>query len=1163
MTRWGAALAIAIALAGSTAQAQIVPDGTLGGESSQLNPNVDLNGQWVDLIEGGAIRGSNLFHSFLEFNVNNGQGAYFANPADILNIFSRVTGGNPSQILGTLGVNGNANLFLLNPHGILFGPNARLDIRGSFVGTTADSFVFGNGLEYSAIAPGSPSPLLTVNITPGLQYGSNAGQITNRGILETGGDLLLAGGNLDLQGQLQAGGNLTLRALDTLKIRDSDVSPFIAAAGGNFLVQGDRAVDIFALNHADSGLFSGGNMTFRSANPVGGDAHYWSGGNFRIEQLDGSLGDLYSPNDPIVLAVGNVTFGDYTGASLHILAGGSVTIGDVEIDDIDATNSIYPTNPNNFLSSLATFTSTEGNTVTVEGNKYYTLDIRAGVDWNKISGFSGANQIFGSITPTPNFSTLDRADITSGNIETLLQPPPGSRTGGNVFLTNQYFANSLPGSITINGKIDTEDFKGGGTILIDSRQSISHQEITTSAYDLLGNKNFQGNGGNISILAQESIVQGGEIRADGLFGGNITIMNQNSLSLNHSVFSRSYTSANNGQGGTIRLNTSSLLNLQNGAKISTLNLGFGNAGNIVANAETIAIQNTFGQEQQSGFYANTIGVGNAGNIKLNASDINLDYGFVFANTYRDIDSPTQPLGNAGEISVNADRLTLKNGSYFNTSSDSEGQGGRITISVSESVHLIGTESRGLPSAFIFGGFQSGDAGELNIDTKKLSILDGGIVSGTAYGSGKAGNMNINASNSVEVMGSGSNAPSSLLYETAGQGNAGNFNLSTQKLIIRDGGNISAQSIGTGNAGTFNVSASDITISGMSGNGRYRSRLFFNTSESGNAGQLNINTQRLTVDNGGQISATTSGSGQGGLLNVNAAESIDIVGDGSGLFFESFGSGNARGISLNTGDFTVQNGGEVTVSGTGTGSAGNLEISARSILLFDRGNLLARTVSGEGGNINLQVANDVWLRYNSNILTEALGTGNGGNISITAGGFVLAVLSENSDIAATAIEGKGGNIFVQAQGVFGFSNPGRLVRTSESDLSASSSFGIDGTTTLIVDNFQPDVDLPEGLAEQPIGDRCQTRHGTNSTARGEFYETGRGGIPTTPDNILDSRSLHLGWIELEKIDDDPTSFNEPLTEINEAQGWIKLANGEVILISERSQNSHERTTCYPL
>ena len=96
---------------GESALAQIIPDGTLGEESSTVMP---LNGQ-AERIDGGATRGSNLFHSFQEFNINEGRGAYFANPAVIENIFSRVTGSNPSHLLGTLGVLGNANLFFLNP----------------------------------------------------------------------------------------------------------------------------------------------------------------------------------------------------------------------------------------------------------------------------------------------------------------------------------------------------------------------------------------------------------------------------------------------------------------------------------------------------------------------------------------------------------------------------------------------------------------------------------------------------------------------------------------------------------------------------------------------------------------------------------------------------------------------------------------------------------------------------------------------------------------------------------------------------------------------------------------------------------------------------------------------------------------------------------------
>ncbi|MHC5721296.1 MAG: two-partner secretion domain-containing protein, partial [Nostoc sp.] len=95
--------------------AQLIPDNTLGIERSQVIPINQNN----DRIEGGAARGTNLFHSFQDFNVGVGRGIYFANPQGITNIFSRVTGSNSSNIFGKLGVLGNANLFLLNTNGIV------------------------------------------------------------------------------------------------------------------------------------------------------------------------------------------------------------------------------------------------------------------------------------------------------------------------------------------------------------------------------------------------------------------------------------------------------------------------------------------------------------------------------------------------------------------------------------------------------------------------------------------------------------------------------------------------------------------------------------------------------------------------------------------------------------------------------------------------------------------------------------------------------------------------------------------------------------------------------------------------------------------------------------------------------------------------------------
>ncbi|WP_413201396.1 filamentous hemagglutinin N-terminal domain-containing protein, partial [Nostoc piscinale] len=118
--------------------AQVTPDGTL---------NTAVSGSNHYSITNGTRVGNNLFHSFSQFSIPTGSSASFDNATDIQNIFSRVTGGNLSNIDGRVSANGNANLFLLNPAGMIFGKNASLNIGGSFIGTTANSIKFADGSE--------------------------------------------------------------------------------------------------------------------------------------------------------------------------------------------------------------------------------------------------------------------------------------------------------------------------------------------------------------------------------------------------------------------------------------------------------------------------------------------------------------------------------------------------------------------------------------------------------------------------------------------------------------------------------------------------------------------------------------------------------------------------------------------------------------------------------------------------------------------------------------------------------------------------------------------------------------------------------------------------------------------------------------------------------
>lgn len=209
---WASWLAMSGAIAwGNSALAQVMPDNSLGIESSQVTSPSPGAFQ----IDGGATRGANLFHSFAQFSVPTGGEAYFRNASSIQNIISRVTGGVESNIDGLLRANGTANLFLLNPNGIIFGKDASLNIGGSFVATTANAIQFSGLGIFSASNPKSPA-LLTVNPSALLFNQIAAAPIQNNSVSLAGLDpsglnsfglrvpdgqsLLLVGGDISIDG---------------------------------------------------------------------------------------------------------------------------------------------------------------------------------------------------------------------------------------------------------------------------------------------------------------------------------------------------------------------------------------------------------------------------------------------------------------------------------------------------------------------------------------------------------------------------------------------------------------------------------------------------------------------------------------------------------------------------------------------------------------------------------------------------------------------------------------------------------------------------------------------------------------------------------------------------------------------------------------------------
>lgn len=1182
---WAAVLLGAV---GTPAAAQIVPDQTLGAEGSRATSNVLIRGASGDLVEGGAVRGSNLFHSFQQFNVNGNQRVYFANPVGVQNIFSRVTGSNASNILGTLGVDGNANLFLLNPNGILFGKNAQLDVRGSFLATTADRFTFPDGSTFGA-SNSQAAPLLTMSTPVGVQYGQVSGTIANQGNLATGQDLTLAANNLDLQGQIQSGGDLTLQAQDTVRIRDSVAQPFTATAGSKLLIQGDRSIDIFALSHPASGFFSGSDLILRSANTVGGDAHFQSGGNFRIEQMDSTAGSLFSPHDPIILADGDVTLGDYTGASLHILAGGSVTLGNISITGAGNTNdTINVDNPDPFLASLAKVELSNGNKISIDGRSL-TLDVRAGVDWSQFSDFPGNTSIG---TPAPLATPATSANIAVGNVNF------DSDFGGMVFLSNQYLPNkSLPAVSEISvGEIDTGGNSGGGNIFIDARDHLTTRDLLiTSAFSESGSSgnillraggdlqvmddldaasmnksgSLLGRSGNIDAWAGGSLTlkPGANILVNGTVGGDVTLKSNGDISIAKSEINAS--SKNDDPTlnySQIRIESLGGSVFLSDVKINAENAGSAFAGDLIVNAlnrveianSTISGDGYFGtisigkSPEGGSLTPQTViidnskltttnklieGAENAGFVEILAT------GNISIRNKSTLSTTTTGTGSGGNIHIETGSLSLEQ-SDLDAETHGFGAAGDILIVAKDRVALTGgriSNNLGAGAAVV-----TDRQGDITIAARSLSITQGGIISSSVNkaadnlpaAKGNAGTINLQIAEQTSL--SGADSRIRTVIGAGAEGNGGTITLDTGSLILDNGAAISASTIGIGNAGQISITAQDDVL--LQRGGRISSAV--RSGAKGNASTIQLNSGSLHLTGDSQIEALVEAQAQG----------------------------NGGDITLTSPDITLLNGARITADSKaigGAGLAGNLTISTNVLKLNNKASITAGTIGGNGGSIQITARDLLLLRHNSEISTTA-GTpasgGNGGKITINASkGFLIAVPKENSDVIANAFGGKGGKISISANRILGLTQRSRLtpsqlneIRTNgTSDISASSDVGADGeisTSTLQVDPSQGLTEIPVDLVDPSslIAQNCQPGSAV-AARRSEFVITGRGGLPPSPGEAQSSDAVSVPWVnsspsvaqKLVRASVAP-SVAEPLVE---AQGITIAANGTAFLTTQ--------------
>ncbi|MBX2864648.1 MAG: S-layer family protein, partial [Leptolyngbyaceae cyanobacterium MAG.088] len=479
--------------------------------------------------------------------------------------------------------------------------------------------------------------------------------------------------------------------------------------------------------------------------------------------------------------------------------------------------------------------------------------------------------------------------------------------------------------------------------------------------------------------------------------------------------------------------------------------------------------------------------------------------------------------------------------------------------------FLGTTT--LSSGFISG---KGNGGDLEINANNLTLTEGAFIGSFVeeFGFGDAGNVTLNIQDSIFLEDQAQIISSSVFNSV---GDSGRIQINTGDLSLVDGSIIISSVFGDGDAGSIIVDARDsITIDGAAGEflpSAIASDVF--TDATGQGGIINLTTAVLTVTNGGTITASTDGDGNAGSVTINATESATFDGIGPfdrvssvGVIADENTTGVAGTLTVETPFLQVLNGAEITAETLGgTGTGGNLIIRADELRLENQASLTAETVNTDGGNITLDVGPLLLLRNGSEITATAgenANFGNGGNIAINMpDGFIVAVLDEDSNIEANAFLGDGGNVNIVAQGLFGIEFQENS--TLQSDITASSDFGLQGSVTIETPDVDPSKDLatlPTDLvdASRLVAQGCGDRD--IATSLGEFTITGRGGLPPTPEQLTAQTSL-AEWETLDTPEQVQSSAqpidseleSRTIQQIEEFQGWIVNDRGDVVLTAD--------------
>ncbi|PMB40078.1 hypothetical protein CEN40_22860 [Fischerella thermalis CCMEE 5205] len=925
--------------ASSISQAQISPDGTLPTNVNQINN--------VFEITGGTQAGSNLFHSFRQFSVPNGSEAFFNNIGNIniVNIINRVTGGSVSNIDGLIKENYGANLILINPSGINFGPNAQLSIGGSFLGSTASSLKFADGTEFSATDIQN-SPLLTISVPVGLQFGQNPAAINVQG----------QGHNLSVESQIFSPftrgetAGLEVQPGQTLVLVGGD----IVLDGGVLTAEGGRL---------ELGSVGGNSLVSLVANP--GQA--WSLGyqgvpSFKdIEMRSRAILDTSGTGSGSIQIQGrNITLQE--GSAVLIQTQGTESAGNIDINASEslqlvgttadgqvATNifaetigggksgNINITTPrlvvrDGAVISAATYTSAPSGNVTVNAPEFVEVNGFSPVNPNRFSTISAATYSIGNAGKL-TISTKRVTATDGGNIASITA---GTGSGGNVVVNASELVELIGVAPLVFAPSQITAGTGGpgpaGNVTINTQRLVVKDGGRVDASTLAS-----GPAGSITINAKDSVEVSGTV--PGSVNPSLIISSANIVDPALQFLLR-LPPIPSGASGSVTINTGRL-SVTDGALVTASNQGSGISGRIKINAQSVFVDG-------GGITSELGGTFTAGQVKLfSPFTIGGDIG--------------------GDIDISAQQLTVQGGAGISTASFTNAAGGNVNIDVSGLVQVDGFAPFS-PSALSFIGsstFSSGKSGNVNISTGQLKVLNGARIGAGTFGTGSSGDMTINATQSVEVIGKEpSQSVGSLIgVSTLNSGKGGNLTINTPKLIVQDGGRVDSSTVASGSAGSVTINASEfVEVDGVSSlisaganiESEITRQIFrLPPVPSGSSGDLIINTPKLKVTNNGEVTAKNEGTGNAGSVKINARSTFL---DQGGKITAATASGEGGNIFLQTESLEMRHSSQISAEAGGSGNGGNITITGFSpadfVVLLEGSKITANAFQGNGGNISI-------------------------------------------------------------------------------------------------------------------------------------------------------------------------------------------------------------------